>query len=236
MVISSEQIEASRKNLPERPDRKFVRFMADLGLDAYQSEILTNDRATAEFYERVVSAMQQADAGLAANWVSGELFGIMNANGSAIDALPVSPGALAGLLDLLIEGKVNNATAKIVLDKMIATGQCALEIIDAEGLAQISDREAIAEVVRQVLAEHPNEVQSYREGKISLRQWFFGQVMRQMRGKPILALCRIYSRNISKFPTGKTKFLGPVPSGTQAAHPANRASRSSHNIRRCLPP
>ncbi len=112
LVISSEQIEASRKNLPERPDRKFVRFMADLGLDAYQSEILTNDRATAEFYERVVSAMQQADAGLAANWVSGELFGIMNANGSAIDALPVSPGALAGLLDLLIEGKVNNATAR----------------------------------------------------------------------------------------------------------------------------
>ncbi len=123
LVISSEQIEASRKNLPERPDRKFVRFMADLGLDAYQAEILTTDRATAEFYERVVSAMQQADAGLAANWVSGELFGIMNATGSAIDALPVSPAALAGLLDLLMEGKVNNASAKIVLEKWLPPGR-----------------------------------------------------------------------------------------------------------------
>ena len=66
---------------------------------------------------------------------------------------------------------------------MVTTGQQALTIIEAEGLAQISDREAIAEVVRQVLAEHPDEVQAYHEGKVALRQWFFGQVMRQMRGK-----------------------------------------------------
>ncbi|MBG0788256.1 MAG: Asp-tRNA(Asn)/Glu-tRNA(Gln) amidotransferase subunit GatB [Anaerolineaceae bacterium] len=183
LVISAEQIEASRDNLPERPDRKFVRFMADLGLDAYQAEILTSDRTNAEFYEGVVNAMQLPDPGLAANWVSGELFGIMNAKGTAIDALPLSPTALAGLLDLLQADKINKATAKTVLEKMAATGQGALAIIEAEGLAQVSDREAIAEVVRQVLAEHPDEVQAYREGKEALRQWFFGQVMRQMLGK-----------------------------------------------------
>ncbi|QRN82567.1 Asp-tRNA(Asn)/Glu-tRNA(Gln) amidotransferase subunit GatB [Chloroflexota bacterium] len=183
LVINSEQIESSRENLPERPDRKFSRFMADLGLDAYQAEILTTDRVTAAFFERVVNAMQQPDAGLAANWVSGELFGIMNTTGTGIDALPISPAALAGLLDLLQEDKVNNATGKTVLEKMVATGQEAGAIIEAEGLAQVSDREAIAEVVRQVLADHPDEVQAYREGKVALRQWFFGQVMRQMRGK-----------------------------------------------------
>ena len=183
LVISPAEIEAARERLPERPDRKFIRFMADLGLDAYQAEVLTVDRDTAEFYESVVNAMPQPDAGLAANWVSGELFGIMNATNMLVDTLPISPAALAGLLDLLQQGKVNNATAKTVLEKMVATGQQALTIIEAEGLAQISDREAIAEVVRQVLAEHPDEVQAYHEGKVALRQWFFGQVMRQMRGK-----------------------------------------------------
>ncbi|MBG0770893.1 MAG: Asp-tRNA(Asn)/Glu-tRNA(Gln) amidotransferase subunit GatB, partial [Anaerolineaceae bacterium] len=183
LVISHDEIEAARSVLPERPDRKFVRFMADLGLDAYQAEILTTDRITAEFYEETVNAMTQPNAGLAANWVSGELFGILNANGAVLESLPIISTALAGLLDLLQEGKVNNATAKIVLEKMVATGQSALAIIEAEGLAQISDRDVIAEVVRRVLAEHPDEVQAYREGKVALRQWFFGQVMREMRGK-----------------------------------------------------
>ncbi len=183
LVISPAEIEAARSVLPERPDRKFVRFMADLGLDAYQAEILTTDRGIAEFYESVLNAMQQPNAGLAANWVSGELFGILNANGAVIDSLPINSTALAGLLDLLLEGKINNATAKTVLEKMVATGQSASAIIEVEGLAQISDRDAIAEVVRRVLADHPDEVQAYREGKIALRQWFFGQVMREMRGK-----------------------------------------------------
>ena len=183
LVINTAEIEAARERLPERPDRKFIRFMADLRLDAYQAEVLTVDRDTAEFYESVVNAMPRPDAGLAANWVSGELFGIMNATNMLVETLPISPAALAGLLDLLQQGKVNNATAKTVLEKMVATEQQALTIIEAEGLAQISDREAIAEVVRQVLAEHPDEVQAYHEGKVALRQWFFGQVMRQMRGK-----------------------------------------------------
>jgi aspartyl-tRNA(Asn)/glutamyl-tRNA(Gln) amidotransferase subunit B len=127
--------------------------------------------------------MQRPDAMLAANWVSGELFGIMHANGAELTALPISPAALAGLLDLLQEGKINNATAKTVLAKMVSSGREALAIIEEEGLSQVSDREAIAEVVRQVLTDHPDEVQAYREGKTALRQWFFGQVMRRMSGQ-----------------------------------------------------
>jgi aspartyl-tRNA(Asn)/glutamyl-tRNA(Gln) amidotransferase subunit B len=78
---------------------------------------------------------------------------------------------------------VNKATAKAVLGKMAATGQSAAAIIEKEGLAQVSDREAIAAAIQQVLAAHPAEVQAYRAGKVALRQWFFGQVMRQMRGQ-----------------------------------------------------
>ena len=130
LVINPAEIEAARERLPERPDRKFIRFMADLRLDAYQAEVLTVDRDTAEFYESVVNAMPRPDAGLAANWVSGELFGIMNATNMLVETLPISPAALAGLLDLLQQGKVNNATAKTVLEKMVATEQQALTIIE----------------------------------------------------------------------------------------------------------
>jgi len=183
LVISSEEVETARAALPERPDRKFLRFIADLGLDAYQAEILTSNRPTAEFFEAVVNAMQETDAGMAANWISGELFALINANGDTIESLPMEPSALAGLLDLLQASKINNATAKSVLEKMFITGQEAQVIIEAEGLAQVSDRYTIAEVVRQIVADHPAEVQAYHEGKIALRQWFFGQVMRQMGGK-----------------------------------------------------
>jgi aspartyl-tRNA(Asn)/glutamyl-tRNA(Gln) amidotransferase subunit B len=183
LVISAEQIEAERAKLPERPDRKFKRFQSELGLDAYLTEILTGDRLTAAFYESTLSAMQQPDATLAANWVSGELFGLMNANGIEIESLSLQPNALAELLDALQAGKINNATAKAVLAKMVATGQSAQAIIETEGLAQVSDRDAIAAVIQQIIADHPDEVQAYRDGKVALRQWFFGQVMRQMRGQ-----------------------------------------------------
>jgi aspartyl-tRNA(Asn)/glutamyl-tRNA(Gln) amidotransferase subunit B len=183
LVISTEQIEAARADLPERPDRKFKRFQSELGLDAYLTEILTGDRLTAAFYESTLSAMQQPDATLAANWVSGEMFGLMNAKGVEIESLSLQPDALAELLDFLQAGKINNATAKTVLAKMVATGQSAQAIIEAEGLAQVSDRDAIAAVIQQIIADHPDEVQAYRDGKVALRQWFFGQVMRQMRGQ-----------------------------------------------------
>jgi aspartyl-tRNA(Asn)/glutamyl-tRNA(Gln) amidotransferase subunit B len=183
LVISPEQIATAKASLPERPDRKFRRFQRELGLDAYQAEVLTDDRLIAEFYEATLQAMSSPDAALAANWVTGELFGLLNASGAAIDDLQIEPAGLAGLLDLLMAGRINNATAKTVLGRMVSTGQSAAAIIEKEGLAQVSDREAIAAVVQQVLAAHPEEVRAYRTGKVALRQWFFGQVMRQMRGQ-----------------------------------------------------
>ena len=183
LVISPEQIATAKASLPERPDRKFRRFQRELGLDAYQAEVLTDDRLIAEFYEATLQAMSSPNAALAANWVTGELFGLLNASGAAIDDLQIEPAGLAGLLDLLMAGRVNNATAKTVLGRMVSTGQSAAAIIEKEGLAQVSDREAIAAVVQQVLAAHPEEVRAYRTGKVALRQWFFGQVMRQMRGQ-----------------------------------------------------
>ncbi|MCB2214354.1 Asp-tRNA(Asn)/Glu-tRNA(Gln) amidotransferase subunit GatB [bacterium] len=183
LVLQREQIDAARAGLPERPDQKCRRFMAELGLDAYQAEVLIADRPVAEFYEAALSAMTQPDPLLAANWVSGELFGLMNAGGSTIETIKLTPAALAGLLDLLQAGKVNNATGKTVLANMVTSGRAAAAIIEESGLEQVSDTATIAGIVDAVLMDNPDEVQAYHDGKVALKQWFFGQVMRRTGGQ-----------------------------------------------------
>jgi aspartyl-tRNA(Asn)/glutamyl-tRNA(Gln) amidotransferase subunit B len=183
LVISQAQIDDTRAALPERPDRRFRRFAAEFGLEPYQVDLLTGDKAIADYYEATLTEMDQPDPTLAANWILGELFGLMNARGETIDEIQVVPGSLAALLDMLQETTINNATAKNVLARMIETGNSSVGIIREEGLEQVSDRETLARVVAAVLADHPEEVQAYREGKTVLRQWFFGQVMQRTGGQ-----------------------------------------------------
>jgi len=177
LVVTQAQIESTRTGLPERPDRRFRRFVADLGLDPYHADLLTNEKPIADYYETVLTCMDQPDPDLAANWVLGELFGLMNLNGEQITDINLKPDALASLLGLLQEDKINNATAKSVLAAMYETGKAPVEIIHKDGLEQVSDHETLAKVVSEVLAAHPEEVEAYRAGKVVLRQWFFGQVM-----------------------------------------------------------
>ena len=183
LVISREQIEAARAILPERPDRRCRRFVSDLGLGTYQAELLTGDKATADFYEAVLGEMTQPDAVLATNWFLGELFGLINERAETIDSLPITPQNLAVLLGELQIETVNTATAKAVLAEMVGTGKDPIDIIHDSGMQQISDREALAQVVTNILAEYPDEVQDYRNGKTALKQWFFGQVMRRTKGQ-----------------------------------------------------
>jgi len=183
LVISQAQIDDTRAALPERPDRRFRRFAAEFGLEPYQVDLLTGDKAIADYYEATLTEMDQPDPTLAANWILGELFGLMNARGETIDEIQVVPDSLAALLDMLQETTINNATAKNVLARMIETGNSSVGIIREEGLEQVSDRETLARVVAAVLADHPEEVQAYREGKTVLHQWFFGQVMQRTGGQ-----------------------------------------------------
>ena len=183
LVISREQIDAAQAALPERPDRRFRRFVSDLGLDSYQADLLTSDKATADFYEAVLGEMAQPDAVLAANWLLGDLFGLIHERGETIESLSITPNSLAVLLGELQSNTINNATAKAVLAEMVETGGDPTAIIQKSGLQQISDRDALAQVVTDILNSFPEEVQAYRDGKTALKQWFFGQVMRQTKGK-----------------------------------------------------
>ena len=183
LVITESQISAARADLPERPDRRFRRFVMAFDLDTYQTELLTGEKAVADFFENALSQMDQPDPGLVANWIVGELFGLMNATGQTITEIQISPADLADLLDLLQTGRINNATAKTVLAQMFENGRHPQDIIHEGGLEQISDRKTLARIVESVLEGHPVEVAEYEGGKSVLRGWFFGQVMAETGGQ-----------------------------------------------------
>ena len=183
LVVTQAQINAAREKLPERPDRRYRRFVANFSLDPYPADLLTNEKPVADYFEAVLTHMEQPDPILAANWILGELFGLMNLKGEQITDIALAPEAFAALLDLLQAERINNATAKSILATMVETNSHPDDILREEGLEQVSDREVLKKVVQEVLAAHPKEWQAYHAGKAALRQWFFGQVMKQTGGQ-----------------------------------------------------
>jgi len=179
LVLSAEWVEQVRSSLPELPAQRLRRFQAQYGLNAYDAGVLVAERSVADYYEQAVAEAEQASPKALANWVTGELFSLLNAAGCEIERSPISAKNLAGLVDLVACGQISQATAKSVLVEMFHTGQDAAAIVAEGGLQQISDPEAIARLVRQVLEANPEQEASYRAGKKAVGRWLFGQVMRQ---------------------------------------------------------
>lgn len=174
-------IEEVRQGLPELPDAKIERYVDEYGLSPYDASVLAEDRAVAEWFDAVVEAGGEPQT--AANWLINNLFALMNESGLDVDAMRVSPQGLVELLALVEEETISHNTAKNVLVEMFETGSRAGTIVEEKGLAQISDEEALAQIVEQILDENPQQVQDYLDGKEQLRGWFMGQVMRATRGK-----------------------------------------------------
>jgi aspartyl-tRNA(Asn)/glutamyl-tRNA(Gln) amidotransferase subunit B len=183
LVVDEAWVEEIRAALPELPAAKRKRFMAEFGLNAYDAGVLVADRPVAEFYEAVVTAARQADAKLAANWISGALFGLMNESGVGIEELKFPSEDMARLLDLLAEGELNASGARQVLVALFEGGGAPLEIVERRGLKQLSDTGQLAAWVAEVLDANPEQVAGYLEGKAGVLNWLFGQVMRAAGGK-----------------------------------------------------
>jgi aspartyl-tRNA(Asn)/glutamyl-tRNA(Gln) amidotransferase subunit B len=183
--ISRAWVDEIRAALPELPDAKRERFMAGYGLSRADAAVLVADREVAAYFEAAVAAGQVGSISPKAvsNWMTGELFRLLKSEDVEIDQVRVAPGALADLITLVQEGTITTNSARAVLGKMFATGRPARKIVDEEGLAQVSDQEALAEIVKDLLAANPEQVAKYRAGKGTLLQWFVGQVMRATRGK-----------------------------------------------------
>jgi aspartyl-tRNA(Asn)/glutamyl-tRNA(Gln) amidotransferase subunit B len=182
LEISREWVAQLRAQLPELPDAKRARFIADYGLSDYDAQVLVADKAVADYYEAVVQA-SQVDPKTVANWVTGELFRLVKESGQEIGAVVVSPHALAELIGLVQDGTINTSTGKDVLAEMFASGHNARQIVEERGLAQLSDAAALEEIVAQVLNENPAQVHKYLDGKTQIVGWLMGQVMKATRGK-----------------------------------------------------
>lgn len=181
VYVSREWVETVRAMLPELPEAKRDRFVSVLGLSAKDADVLVADKAVADWYESALAAGGEAKS--VANWVTGEIFRLMNNAGIEIGAMKVAAGELVALIKLVEAGTINANTAKEVLAEMFESGKGAKAIVEAKGLAQISDSGALVAVVERIIANNPNEVQTYLGGKETLIGWFVGQAMKETRGQ-----------------------------------------------------
>jgi aspartyl-tRNA(Asn)/glutamyl-tRNA(Gln) amidotransferase subunit B len=170
-----------QQDLPELPDARKRRLVTQYGIPEYDAGVLTQTAALAAYFEATARAAGNAKA--ASNWIMGELARKMNETGHAIDAVPVAPQRLAELIKLLDAGAINGPTAKDVFEKMYDSGRSAAEIVQQEGLAQISDDDAVLGMIREVLAANADAVASYRGGKTTTFGFLVGQVMKAAKGK-----------------------------------------------------
>jgi aspartyl-tRNA(Asn)/glutamyl-tRNA(Gln) amidotransferase subunit B len=185
LVLDPAWVAQIRANLPELPDAKKARFIAQYGLSAYDAGVLVAERASADFFEAVAAGR---DAKTAANWIMGELFAALHRKGLGIERSPVSPQQLGELLDLIADGTISGRIAKEVFAEMVETGAEPRAIVERKGLRQVSDAAAIAAAVAAVLAREADKVAQYRAGRDKLFGYFVGQVMRATAGKANPAL------------------------------------------------
>ncbi len=180
LVITDAQIAKMKAQLPELPDTKSARFMADYKIGAYEANILVVEQSRSDYFEQVA---QGVSAKLASSWVISELLGRLNKAELVISESPVSAAQLNELLKFIESGAISGRIAKEVFDEMMATGKHAGVIIAAKGLQQISDTGAIEAMIEKIITENPKQVQSYQGGNQNLLGWFVGQVMKQSGGK-----------------------------------------------------
>ncbi|MBI1922228.1 MAG: Asp-tRNA(Asn)/Glu-tRNA(Gln) amidotransferase subunit GatB [Geobacter sp.] len=181
LVISTDWVEEVQGSLPELPEAKFKRYQEELGLPAYDAEVLTADRQLAEYFEACVTAGSPAKA--AANWVMGEITRKLNEEGKAIAACPVTPQLLTALLALIEKGTISGKIAKTVFDEMWATGKEPAAIVEEKGLVQVSDTGEIEKIIDEIMAANMGQVEEFRGGKEKVFGFFVGQVMRASKGK-----------------------------------------------------
>ena len=173
-------VDELKSELPELPDQIRERMVNDYGLSSYDAAVLTEERETAEFYEK---AAEGQDKKLVANWMSVELFGALNKAGKSLDESPVSPSQLGGLVAIISDGTISGRIAKDVFADMFETSKDAHVIIEEKGLKQVSDTGAIEALIDQVLAENQDKVEEYRGGKDKLFGFFVGQTMKLSKGQ-----------------------------------------------------
>ncbi|MCW1966989.1 MAG: Asp-tRNA(Asn)/Glu-tRNA(Gln) amidotransferase subunit GatB [Anaerolineae bacterium] len=186
--VSDDWLALVRASVPELPIAKQARYQNEFGLSAYDAVQLTTNRDVAKWFETGIKALNDEKAVHAlakrfANFVIGDLTRLMNASGLQIEQIKITPAQLAGLVKLVEVQTINSSTAKLVLEEMFGSGADANAIVQAKGLAQVSDSSVLEKAVEDVLAANPKEVDNYLKGNEKLLQFLVGQTMKASKGK-----------------------------------------------------
>jgi aspartyl-tRNA(Asn)/glutamyl-tRNA(Gln) amidotransferase subunit B len=185
--LTDERIKAIHATMPELPDDKRQRLMAEFGLPLYDATVIVSERETADYYEKAVAALTAKDkvqgAKQIANWLMGDVFAAMNRDNKTIDTLPLEAKNLAGMIDLILDNTISGKIAKDVFLKMWESGKAPAALVEELGLKQITDSSLIEKSVDEILTQHADKVAEYKAGKETLFGFFVGQVMKATQGK-----------------------------------------------------
>jgi aspartyl-tRNA(Asn)/glutamyl-tRNA(Gln) amidotransferase subunit B len=181
IVVSAEQRDAWQAELPELPAQKRHRYETQLGLSPYDTQVLTDDRPVAEYFEATVAA--GADVKQAANWIMGDIAAWLKNEKKSIADLALQPAELAELVGLIMDNTISGKIAKEILPELLTAGGSPKALVEKKGLVQISDKGAIEAMIRELLAAHPTELEQFRAGKTKLKGFFVGQMMKKSGGR-----------------------------------------------------
>jgi len=190
LAFDSAWVEETRAELPELPETKRDRFMAQYGLPLYDANILTNSRALANYFESCLKLMDSSKAKMISNWLLSDFSRLLNATNTNIDNTKVSPDHLTEMLNMVDKRVITGPASKVVFEEMFHTGKRASDIVSEKELGQISDADKLEETTKQVIANNAKAVTDYRAGKQQAIAFLTGQVMRATRGRANPSLVR----------------------------------------------
>ena len=180
LELNDDFINEIKKEIPELPDEKKKRFIDKFNLSPYEANILVSDIETSKYFEDVT---KNSDVKLATNWITGELFALLNNKSIEITESPITSENLAKLINLIKDGTISGKIAKTVFEIMADSGKDPKKIVEEKGLKQQSDPKELEKIIDKVISDNPKNVEAYKSGKDKLFGFFVGQVMKQSNGK-----------------------------------------------------
>ena len=180
LKIEQTLIDDLKKTLPELPDDKKERFINDYELNSYEANVLVSEKDISDYYEEVANL---SDKKLAATWMMGDLFAMLNDKGLNISNSPISAKNFAELVRSIKSGEISGRIAKEVFEIMVESGENPKKIIESKGMKQQSDPKELEKIINEILTKNKDKVDQYKSGKEKLFGFFVGQVMKQSGGK-----------------------------------------------------
>ena len=180
LEITDDFINNIKKSIPELPDEKKKRFIEKFNLSAYEANILVSDIETSKYFEEVI---KNSDVKISTNWITGELFALLNDKNLEISKSPISAKNLSKLINLIKDGTISGKIAKSVFEIMATGDKNPVDIVEEKGLKQQSDPKELEKLIDKVINENPDKVKEYKSGKEKLFGFFVGQAMKASGGK-----------------------------------------------------